>query len=141
MSYDIYLVDPITRETLELPEPHQMRGGTYAIGGTTSAHLNVTYNYGEHFWRVFEELPAPRPLAPKWMHTRYGDLPESFVGIRTIYGLSGAESLPLLDRAMALLKDDVTDDYWEATEGNAKRALMQLRALATLRPDGIWDGD
>lgn len=141
MSYDIYLVDQITRRPLELPEPHFMRGGTYSMGGTTEAHLNVTYNYGGHFARVFEELPAPRPLSPEWMHTQHGGLPETFVGIRTIYGLTGAESLPILDRAIALLKDDVTDNYWEATEGNAKRALIQLRALATLRPDGIWDGD
>ena len=137
MSYDIYLVDPITRKTLELDAPHQMRGGTYALGGTTEAHLNVSFDYGVHFWRVFEELPAPRPLAPAWMHEEGGPV----TGIRTLYGLSGAESLIVLDRAMALLKDDVTDDYWEGTEGNAKRALMQLRALAAMRPDGIWDGD
>ena len=144
MSYDIYLVDPITRETLELDEPHQMRGGTYAMGGTTEAHLNVTYNYGRHFWRVFDELPAPRPLAPEWMHKQAAvdrEIPDTVTGIRTIYGLSGAESLTVLDRAIALLKDDVTDNYWDGTEGNAKRALIQLRALATLRPDGIWDGD
>lgn len=137
MSYDIYLVDPITRRVLELDAPHQMRGGTYSMGGTTEAHLNITYNYGGHFYRVFEELPAPRPLAPAWMHEEGGPVG----GIRTLYGLSGAESLIVLDRAMALLKDDVTDDYWEGTEGNAKRALMQLRALAAMRPDGIWDGD
>ena len=141
MSYDIYLVDPITRKVLELDEPHFMRGGTYAVGGDTRAHLNITYNYGEHFWRVFEELPAPRPLAPEQMRRQYALTGETVTGIRTLYGLSGAESLPILDRAIALLKDDVTDNYWEATEGNAKRALIQLRALATLRPDGIWDGD
>ena len=137
MSYDIYLVDPITRRVLELDAPHQMRGGTYSMGGTTEAHLNITYNYGGHFYRVFEELPAPRPLAPAWMHEEGGPVG----GIRTLYGLSGAESLIVLDRAIAMLKDDATGDYWEATEGNAKRALIQLRALATLRPDGIWDGD
>ena len=141
MSYDLYLVDPVTRKTLELDAPHQMRGGTYAMGGTTEAHLNVTYNYGRHFWRVFEELPAPRPLAPEQMRRHYALTGETVTGIRTLYGLTGAESIPVLNRAIALLKDDVSDDYWEATEGNAKRALIQLRALATLRPDGIWDGD
>ena len=114
-----------------------MRGGTYAVGGTTRAHLNVTYNYARHFCAVFEELPTPRPKAPAWMWEEG----EPVGGIRTIYGLTGAESLVVLDRAILLLKNDVTDDYWEATEGNAKRALMQLRALATLRPDGIWSGD
>ena len=39
------------------------------------------------------------------------------------------------------LADDVSEDYWEATEGNAKRAILQLVALAKMRPDGVWDGD
>ena len=29
MSYDISLVDPVTKETLIMDSPHQMRGGTY----------------------------------------------------------------------------------------------------------------
>jgi hypothetical protein len=42
MSYDIELVDPITKECLTLDEPHQMKGGTYAMGGCQTAELNVT---------------------------------------------------------------------------------------------------
>ena len=42
MSYDISLADPVTGETLELDAPHHMRGGTYEVGGSTRAHLNVT---------------------------------------------------------------------------------------------------
>lgn len=137
MSYDIFLTDPVTGDTLELPEPHFMRGGTYALGGTNEARLNVTYNYARYLRLVFEELPAPRPKAPAWLHELGGPVE----GIRTIYGLTGAESQEELARAILLLKNDVTDDYWEATEGNVKRALMQLRALATMCPDGIWSGD
>lgn len=48
MSYDIRLLDPVTRETLEVDSPHLMRGETYAIGGTTEFWLNVTYSYGKH---------------------------------------------------------------------------------------------
>lgn len=62
-------------------------------------------------------------------------------GIRTIYGLTGVESLPVLDKAIAALGNDVADNYWKATEGNAKRALVQLRTLAALRPDGVRAGD
>lgn len=120
MSYDINLCDPVTHETLELDQPHLIRGGTYAIGGTTELWLNVTYNYGK-FYRREDVL---------------GD-----EGIRTIYGMTGAESIPVLERAIAALGDDVSDDYWEATEGNAKRPLCQLLAFAQMRPDGIWDGD
>jgi hypothetical protein len=137
MSYDIELIDPVTGDSLELDAPHHMRGGTHAIGGTTRACLNVTYNYYTHFSRVFDALPAPRPKAPKWQ--REDGVPVS--GVRTIYGLTGAESLPVLDKAIAQLGDDVDPDYWKATEGNAKRALLQLRALAAMRPDGLWSGD
>ena len=61
--------------------------------------------------------------------------------IRTIYGLTGAQSIPVLEKAAAALGDDVNPDYWEATEGNAKKPLLQLLAMARMRPDGVWDGD
>jgi len=137
MSYDICLKDPVTGDTLELEAPHHMRGGTYAMGGTAEAHLNVTYNYAPQFFRVFDALDKPRATAPDWMHKDGGPVR----GVRTIYGLTGAESLPVLDRAISMLDNDVDPDYWKATDGNAKRALMQLRALAAMRPDGMWAGD
>jgi len=116
MSYDIELQDPVTKETLQLDAPHHMRGGTYAMGGTTDAHINVTYNYAPHFRKVF------------------GD-------IRKLYGMTGAESIPALEKAIYELGDDTDEDYWKPTEGNAKRALVQLLALAKMRPDGVWAGD
>lgn len=119
MSYDIHLLDPVTREVIELDAPHQLLGGTYELGGCPEAWLNVTYNYAKHYYRVLD--------AEK--------------GIRVIYGMTGDGSIPLLERAAAALGDDVDDNYWEPTEGNAKRALLQLLALARMRPDGIWDGD
>jgi hypothetical protein len=118
MSYDITLTDPVTKDTISFDAPHQMRGGTYVRVGTDQAWLNITYNHAQHFRKVLGEH-----------------------GIRTIYGLSGAESTPLLASAIAALGDDAHVDYWTATEGNAKRALRQLLAMAQLRPDGIWDGD
>ncbi|WP_455136358.1 hypothetical protein [Thermophilibacter sp.] len=118
MSYDIKLIDPVTHEVINFDEPHDMRGGNYCVGGTTEAWLNVTYNYGKFYRRVLGED-----------------------GIRSIYGMTGAESIPVLEEAASKLGDDVSDDYWEATEGNAKRPLLQLAAMARMRPDGIWDGD
>jgi hypothetical protein len=134
MSYDIQLVDAVTGETLELDAPHHMRGGTYAVGGTTEAHLNVTYNYCPQFSRVFEPRATTAAERHDWGR-------EKFSGVRTIYGMTGAESLPVLDRAISMLADDVDPDYWKPTDGNAKRALVQLRALAAMRPDGVWAGD
>lgn len=118
MSYDIDLTDPITGEVLETEEKHDIRGGTYMMGGTTRLHLNVTYNYARHFSRVLGEE-----------------------GIRSLYGKTGAESIPLLKKAIEELGNDVDDDYWKPTEGNAKRALHGLLAFAQMRPDGVWKGD
>lgn len=118
MSYDIDLLDPLTGKTLQIERPHHMRGGTYQLGGSTELSLNVTYNYSRHYRSVL------------------GDN-----GIRSIYGLTGAESIPILQRAADALGDDVDADYWKATEGNAKRALLQLIAIAQMRPDGLWNGD
>jgi len=136
MSYDISLTDPVTGETLELDTPHHMRGGTYAVGGTTEAHLNVTYNYSTHYYRVF---PRRHAMAGDEIY----DIAEDGTvgGIRSIYGLTGAESIPVLQSAIDQLGDDVHPDYWEPTEGNAKRSLTQLLALAKMRPDGVWNGD
>jgi hypothetical protein len=118
MSYDIDLIDPLTEQVLELDSPHQMKGGTYAFGGTSEASLNITYNYGKHYYRVLGEK-----------------------GIRSIYGMTGAESISILKKAADELGDDINEDYWQPTEGNAKRALLQLISLAQLRPDGVWAGD
>lgn len=117
MSYDLGLYDAITGDVLELDAPHQMKGGTYQVGGCRTAEINITYNYAKHFGRIGAE------------------------GIRTLYGMTGAQSIPVLESAIASLGDDVDENYWNGTEGNAKRALQQCLALARMRPDGVWQGD
>ncbi len=136
MSYDISLRDPVTGQTLQLDAPHHMRGGTYQVGGTTDAHLNVTWNYATHYYRVF--TPAPLRPGVDQYHAKDGG---TVGGIRSIYGLTGAESIPVLQHAIDQLGDDTHPYYWEPTEGNAKRSLKQLLALAQMRPDGVWNGD
>lgn len=135
MSYDIHLCDSVTRETLETEVPHMMRGGTYVTGGTTKMWLNVTYNY----WH--------------WYHNScvFGEK-----GIRSIYGMTGAESIPVLKKAISGLRsldEDMTEEeirdfiehgvtgYWLPTRENAIKPLCQLLAFAQMRPDGIWRGD
>ena len=119
MSYDIWLEDPITKKELHTDVPHQMIGGTYKIGGTTELTLNITYNYGKFYYDTIDKEK----------------------GIRYIYGMTAADSIPVLEKAIEQLGDDVDDDYWKPTEGNAKRALTKLVALAKMRPDGVWNGD
>jgi hypothetical protein len=62
-------------------------------------------------------------------------------GIRSLYGMTGKESVPVLKKAIAQLATDVSLDYWEPTEGNARKALEGLLALAIMKPDGVWGGD
>lgn len=93
MSYDIRLIDPVTREAIEAEARHLMQGGTYVQGGTTELWLNVTYNYGKHYRRVM------------------GD-----DGIRTIYGMTGAESIPILEAAAAKLGDEVSESLEKMIE-------------------------
>lgn len=140
MSYDITLTDPVTKETIQFDSVHDMRGGTYALGGTTEAWLNITYNYADWYYK-----PGV-----------FGPTEEKSKGIRAIYGLSGAESIPVLQKAIAALQamtEDISDEnrhqcekhgatgYWMPTRENAIKPLYQLLAMAKLRPDGAWDGD
>ena len=85
MSYDISLMDPVTNEVAEVPG-HLMIGGTYAADyhpetGTftpalnTNAELNITYNYSHYY------------------HETYKDK-----GIRAIYGITGLDSIPMLEK-------------------------------------------
>ena len=72
MSYDIRLKDAKTDRTLCVETPHNIRGGTYCVGGIDALTLNITYNYAETFCRLL------------------GDN-----GIRSIYGKTGLESIPV----------------------------------------------
>jgi hypothetical protein len=119
MSYDIYLKDPVINETIELNEPHFMRGATYKLDGDTKLYLNITYNYAEYYYKTIDKEK----------------------GIRKLYGITGLESIPILEKAINQLGNDVDEDYYEPTEGNAKRPLVQLLTMAKMCPYGIWDGD
>lgn len=115
MSYGVSLVDPETNETLHTDYPHVAKGGTYQVGEVTECWLNITYNYSPHFVKVF------------------GD-----EGIEFLDGISGKDSISILEGAIEQLGDDIDDDYWKPTEGNARFALVQMKLLATMRPDGVW---
>ena len=117
MSYDIHLNAPVTKQILELDGPHFMRGGTYAVGGTKKLYLNITYNYACVFHR-------PDVLGEG--------------GLRSIYGMTGAESIPFFQKAIDALTDEVAPNYWRPTKGNVKKALCHM---ARMRPDGVWNGD
>lgn len=140
MSYDISLCDPATKETLLMDNPHQIKGGTYAAGGTSEMWLNITYNYADWYYK----------------DGVFGKEGKDNKGIRTIYGMSGAEIIPVLKHAIEALEnsqEEISNEelkkyeehgvngYWIPTRVNAIRPLYSLLAFAQMRPDGVWDGD
>lgn len=134
MSYDITLCDPVTHDILVFDYLHQMHGVTYVMDGTSAAWLNIKYNYS-------------------WWYDRPGVFTESNKnkkGIYSIDGISGAESIPILKKAIAFLgtwTEEFVDEehgifgYCIPTRENAIGPLEQLLVMARLRPDGIWKVD
>lgn len=131
MSWWVYLRDHAAKPTCDFgaDSPHacpvpcyppvdverHAEGGTYALGGTSDAELNVTYNYGGHFTRAlgggFKDVLDDK---------RAGDV------------------IPLLEGAVAMLGTERDGDYWNNTPGNAGHALSILLAWARQRPDAIF---
>lgn len=117
MSYTIELRNE-KGEICKLLSQQHLGGGTYQLGGTEDARFNITYNYAGHFYHVMGEK-----------------------GIRTIYGIKALDSIPFLANAARALRNDVDDDYWKPTEGNARQAILTLINMASQCPDGVWAGD
>lgn len=120
MSYDVYLQDPVTSETVSVGRHEE--GGTYALGGICEAHLNITWNYAKHFYRT---LPIPEG-------TRFGEW---------LTGLTGAEVIPHLEKSVAELGTVRDRDYWADTAGNAGYALSILLGWARLHPTAVFESD
>lgn len=147
MSFDVELLDPVTKECLKLPYKHVMTGGTYQADydpsiGTFSpmaiqeAELNITYNYAKFY---FEAAEGDQDF--------YGERDEpgqvENCGIRAINGKLAADSIPMLERLIQRITEkypglETDPDYWAPTPGNAIKPLYQLLAMAKLRPDGVW---
>jgi hypothetical protein len=116
MSYDIELINPETKEPVAI-DSHE-EGGTYALGGSTEASLNVTYNYSKFY---YEHLDAE-------------------LGIRWLYGKTGKDTELRLANAISALGVE-RSDYWTASPGNAGYALSILLKWAQQHPNAIFQGD
>lgn len=113
MSYWVYVEDP-EGNTCHSDAPLTVRGGTYAIGNT-ALELNVTYNYSKYFYQVLEG------------------------GLRSLNGLAVVDTVTNLRKATEALAGKPSNNYWDATEGNAKAALEDVLKLAEFAPkDSIW---
>lgn len=152
MSYDIYIKHKSTDETYQFPFKHTITGGTYAVGGTSEAWLNITWNYSKYFYEVTD---GDTRFAHDEVSAYYADGTtgpvETEYGIRGIYGKSVKDGIELIkimiDRLRTKYPDALPDrhDYWASTAGNAIAALDNLMRIGLLAPwdddDLVWDGD
>lgn len=105
-------------------------GGVYALGGMSEAELNVTYNYGEHFWEAWPEDLDERDK-------KVGGGVVGTLGLM-LDGRTAMETSSMLHAAVAELGDNPSGDYWEATPGNAGHALAVLMDWAEHHPHAVW---
>lgn len=102
-----------------LAEPMGEEGGTYAVGGSEYAELNVTYNYSHVWVRVLgDEFPGM---------------------VEMLHGRKAGETVPVLARLCAELPDEPGDDYWQPTPGNAGHAAALLLRMAREHPEAVWE--
>ena len=120
MSYDIRIKRQ-DGKTVELRHAHTIIGGTYALGGTSEAWLNITYNY----WRIFKELLGAN-------------------GIRTIYGMNINDARPLLMEAAERLGDvEPQTNHAKLAKHSGISALNVRRHIACIESCGLvnYDGN
>lgn len=121
MSYDITFYQGETPCTLPFAPPH---GGTYCLNDDfRKAWLNITFNYADIFDR------HGLSIVKRERQKR---------GIRTLEDKTASECVRILTSIIPKMGNDTTPDYWQATEGNAKEALVNLLTVAvSVPPDAI----
>ena len=125
MSYDIYLKERVSGETIQLPIKHIMTGGTYKADfdpktntfspmPNSEAWLNITYNYGHYYYEATDGDPRFAHDEISCVHAdgTFGPM-ETQYGIRGIYGKTGAESIPLLRDMIKRIEDRYKDKNGE----------------------------
>ena len=120
MSYDIEFRKGDEVCTLPFPPPH---GGTYcASEDYRQAWLNITYNYASVYIKY--GLSIDKYNTPK--------------GTRVLEGKTASECVKILISVIPKIGNETDPDYWKPTEGNAKRALVNLLSIAVaVPPDAI----
>ena len=91
-------------------------GGTYKVGGSSEAELNITYNYSKHYYQHLDKDN----------------------GLRALDGQRAGDWIERLESAVKELGTERADDYWAATEGNAGHALNILLSWAKQHPNAVF---
>jgi hypothetical protein len=109
MSYWVYLENP-KGKSVSVENHHE--GGSYVVGGTNLAELNVTYNYGSVYGKLIG-----------------GTLKDA------LNGKKASEVIPMLEKVVGILGTKQDEDYWKPTQGNAGHALSILLGWARQYPE------
>lgn len=125
MSYDIRLVDPVTKEPLHTKVNHDMRGGMYDMGGTTELWLNITWNYAHYYYESTDGDPrfAHDEISAYYADGTTGPVKTEY-GIRGIYGKTGAESIPMLKDLIERIESNYKDENGEWKSARRKRRVV-----------------
>ncbi|MEK7092133.1 MAG: hypothetical protein AAB907_00750 [Patescibacteria group bacterium] len=113
MSWDVYL----TKNGKPVEVNRHCEGGIYAVGGSTEADLNVTYNYNPFYYQFLDKEKGLRWLDQKI--TR--------------------DCTHRLYEAIKKLGTNRDKNYWASTPGNAGYALVILLDWAKEHPDAIFE--
>ena len=138
MSYDFSLRDRVSGETVQLPFKHVMKGGMYQVDPETmqpvpiaEARLNITFNYSDYY---YEATKGNKDF----------EIDGDNGGIKSLHGKTGLESIKMLDNMIKNIEKkhpnlETSNNYWDSCPGNAVKPLYQLKTMAELRPDAVWD--
>jgi len=122
MSYWVSIND---KNGNALPVAAHEEGGTYVMGGSSEAKLNITYNYADQFSKVNLDFGEGRT--------------EGRNGATSVHGKRAGDLKPQLRYAVRTLGTKRDTNYWNSTPGNAGYALSILLAWAEQHPDGIFE--
>lgn len=115
MSYGVYIVDK-EGHVLHDHSPRVSLGGTYNVNSCL-AEFNITYNYSGIIAAALQKDS----------------------GLRSLDGQLCMNTINDLVNAILVLDQNVHEDYWVATEGNVRIALVQLLNMAVNNPFGYWN--
>lgn len=125
MSYDIRLKNKATGETARMKHPQYVRGGTVRAvmdertgqlvqAEQVEADINITYNYSHYY---YEATDGDIRFAHDKVSAYYADGTTGPVkteyGIRGLYGVTPAESIPMLIDMIEKIKAKYTDESGE----------------------------
>ena len=110
MSWWISLV----KDERKVQVSSHVEGGVINVDGEDEATMSVTYNYAPLFANALG------------------------CGMRDMNGVSGADSMPILEAGVTKLGTERSDNYWDATYGNAGQVLAVMLDWAKAHPDAVW---